>query len=60
VLSQGKHVFFVDLEPAQAERLQRLMQLHHSTEFAGTGSASPHWIILWQHRLNHFFTKTMP
>jgi hypothetical protein len=59
-LKQGKHLFFVDLTPDQESRLQEVMSRHRSAEYAGSGAASPHWAILWQHRLRHFLTQTMP
>jgi hypothetical protein len=59
-LECGRHVFFADLESSQAEKLRALMDQHRSAEFAGIGSARPHWLMLLQHRLGHFFSETMP
>ncbi len=48
-LKDGKHIFFVDLEPQQEEILERVLKLHSKVELAGTGSSTPHWLItLWQ------------
>jgi len=57
-LEAGKHVFFVDLEPAQAEILTHCVINHPTVEAAGTGPAAPHWIVFWQRRLNLLFTET--
>ena len=44
-LSDGKHVFFVDLEPNQEAVLENVLKLHPQVELAGTGSSTPHWLI---------------
>ncbi|MEZ5558054.1 MAG: magnesium transporter [Pseudomonadales bacterium] len=59
-LEAGKHVFFVDLRPDQESMVADLMRRHPSAEFAGTGAASPHWLIVWQYRMRHLFTETLP
>jgi hypothetical protein len=50
VLSDGKHVFFVDLEPQQETVLKNVLQSHPQVELAGTGSSAPHWIIAFQQK----------
>ena len=59
-LKAGRHVFFVDLEPDQKSLLDRIVSKHPGAELAGTGPATPHWIVAWQRRLTHFFGETMP
>jgi len=59
-LKQGKHVFFVDLTPAQESQLREVIRRHSGAEYAGTGVANPHWVIVWQHRLRHLLTETLP
>jgi len=59
-LEEGKHVFFVDYGPDQESMVEELMRRHPSAEFAGTGAANPHWLILWQFRMRHLFTETLP
>lgn len=59
-LNQGKHVFFVDLEPDQESTLNQIVGNHPSAQMAGTGGASPHWVVAWQRKLTHFFGETMP
>jgi hypothetical protein len=50
-LKSGKHVFLVDLEPAQEAALEQLVKLHPKIELAGTGASAQHWIVALQHRL---------
>ena len=59
-LQNGKHVFFVDLEPEQGKILEDVVKKHSMVEAAGTGRASPHWIVFWQHRIKRFFVETFP
>lgn len=59
-LKQGKHLFFVDLSPDQESKLKEVMSRHAGAEYAGSGAASPRWMVVWQHRLRHFLTETMP
>jgi len=59
-LKQGQHIFFVDLRPDQEGMLKQVMGGHPAATFAGTGTARPHWIMVWQHRLRHFLSETMP
>ncbi len=44
-LSDGKHIFFVDLEPNQEAVLEKVVKLHPQVELTGTGSSAPHWLI---------------
>jgi len=59
-LEQGRHVFFVDLEPERKGLLEEIARRHPSLEPAGIGRASPHWIVRWQHRVRYFFTEVFP
>ncbi|OZG70733.1 NAD/FAD-utilizing enzyme apparently involved in cell division [Hahella sp. CCB-MM4] len=54
ILKEGKHIFFVDVEPSQEEILDRVVSHHHSLQVAGTGAASPHWAVFWQHKWHQF------
>ena len=47
-LEDGKHVFFVDLEPNQEAVLEKVLKFHTQVELAGTGAATPHWFITLQ------------
>ncbi|MDX5373133.1 MAG: magnesium transporter [Pseudomonadaceae bacterium] len=57
-LHEGKHLFFVDVSPAQEPILNRTLAQHPRLELAGTGQASPAWAIALQHRL-HRLRKMM-
>ena len=50
-LKNGKHVFLVDLEPAQEASLEQLLKLHPKIELAGTGASAQHWLVVLQQRL---------
>lgn len=49
-LSDGKHVFFVDLEPRQEVVLEKVLKAHPQVEQAGTGSSAPYWLIALQQK----------
>ncbi|MFN3842814.1 MAG: hypothetical protein ACK4RW_06045 [Rehaibacterium terrae] len=59
-LREGKHVFFVDLEPGQSKILEETVRRHPGVVPAGTDIGAPHWIVMWQYRLKRFFTQTFP
>jgi len=59
-LKKGRHVFFVDLETKQEDTLGKVLQSHPEVELAGTGAATPHWMITLQNRVPHFFRQTFP
>ncbi len=50
-LSDGKHVFFVDLEPHQEAVLETVLKSHPQVDLAGTGSSTPYWLIALQQKL---------
>jgi hypothetical protein len=50
-LSDGKHIFFVDLDPRQEAVLERVLKSHPRVVRAGTGSSAPHWLIALQHKV---------
>lgn len=60
VLSEGKHVFFLDLETRQEDVLKNILKGHPKVDAAGTGTANPHWLVIWQHRLKRLFGETLP
>ena len=49
-LNEGKHVFFVDLEPRQEALLEKLLKSHPQVAPAGTGSSPPYWLIALQQK----------
>lgn len=50
-LKQGKHVFFVDLEPGQEPVLENVLRGHPRVEPAGTGDPAQHWIVALQQKV---------
>jgi hypothetical protein len=50
-LSDGKHIFFVDLEPHQEAVLETVLKSHPQVELAGTGSPTQHWLITLQRKV---------
>jgi hypothetical protein len=58
-LSQGRHVFFVDVSKQQERLFKNIMKWHPQMEAAGTGSATPAWVLKSQDGLNRFI-KAMP
>lgn len=59
-LEAGRHVFFVDVSDGEEEVLKRVMSNHPGAKMAGTGRATPHWIVSWQRRLKNLFVETLP
>lgn len=53
-LKNGKHVFFVDVDPEQEPVLKQILAEHPRLRPAGTGSSSPRWVISWQRRWRDF------
>lgn len=58
-LSEGKHVFFVDVNEQQEPVLATVIGAHPQLEAAGEGESTPEWIIEWQKNWNGFI-KSMP
>jgi hypothetical protein len=48
LLKQGKHVFFVDLDDDQHEILCEVVERHSTLTHAGTGDATPSWVVRGQ------------
>lgn len=59
-LEDGKHVFFVDLDPGQAKILNEVVKKHPRLEPGGVDRGAPHWIVFSQAGLKRFFTETFP
>ena len=49
-LSEGKHIFFVDLEPKQEVILEKVLKSHPQVELAGTGPSTQQWLIALQQK----------
>jgi hypothetical protein len=49
-LRDGKHLFFVDLEPQQEAVLEKVLKSHPQVQLAGTGASTRHWLIALQQK----------
>lgn len=58
-LEDGNHVFFVDVEPSQEDALASVVASHPRLKLAGTGEATPTWVVKSQDKFKDFM-KTMP
>ena len=54
ILDQGKHVFFVDVNQQQKDILEQVVQNHPRLEMAGTGPATPGFLVHTQDQWNKF------
>ena len=59
-LRAGKHVFIVDVDPDQEARLARVVEQHPRLHLAGTGRATPRWIVMSKYNIIKFTTETFP
>lgn len=59
-LRQGKHVFIVDVDPDQEASLEKIVQAHSGLLLAGTGKASPRWVVMGQYNIKKFTSETFP
>lgn len=54
LLKSGRHLFFVDLRPEQAQVLDSVLSNHRRICSAGRGTAVPWWLISTQDRFRRF------
>ncbi|NOQ87839.1 MAG: NAD/FAD-utilizing enzyme [Gammaproteobacteria bacterium] len=59
-LNNGKHVFIVDAEPSQEDILKQMTNEHPHLRDAGTGKATPRWIIMGQKNFRDITSTTFP
>jgi hypothetical protein len=59
-IREGKHVFIVDVDPEQRASLERVVQAHPGLQLAGTGKATPRWVVMGQHNIKKFTSNTFP
>jgi hypothetical protein len=59
-LEAGRHLFFVDLPPAQEPILREVLANHPSARSAGKGRSTPHWLVVLQRRTRHLFMERLP
>ena len=57
-LRDGRHVFIVDVDPDQEAGLERVVRAHSGLRLAGTGKASPRWVIISRYNIKKFTTDT--
>ncbi|MFA9420724.1 MAG: NAD/FAD-utilizing enzyme [Gammaproteobacteria bacterium] len=59
-LRAGNHVFIVDVDPEQEAGLDRVVRAHPGLLLAGTGKATPRWVVVGQHNIKKFTSDTFP
>jgi hypothetical protein len=59
-LQAGKHVFVVDVDANQEGALDTVTKAHPRLILAGTGKASPRWLVMGQHNIKKFTSETFP
>lgn len=59
-LDEGKHVFIIDVEPAQEEVIRQMKYEHPHLSDAGTGNATPRWVVMGQQNFKDITTTTFP
>lgn len=50
-LKEGKHVFFVDVEPGQEAAYEKVLRTHAKLQQAGSGEPVQHWIVALQQKV---------
>lgn len=58
-LHEGKHILFVDIDPAQEDTLSQVVTRHPQLHSAGVGEATPTLVVEVQKKW-HNFVKAMP
>jgi len=59
-LEDGKHIFIVDVDPSQEEIIRQVQYEHPHLSDAGTGRATPRWVIMGQQNFKDITTTTFP
>ncbi len=59
-LNNGKHIFIVDVDASQENIIKQVEANHPLLLDAGTGSATPRWIVMGQQNFKDFTTTTFP
>jgi len=60
ILNAGNHVFIVDTDPSQEVILEKIISFHPELKKAGTGSATPRWVVMGQQTFKDVTTTTFP
>ena len=59
-LAKGKHVFIVDVDPSQESIINQLKTDNPQLISAGTGPATPRWVVKGQQSFHDITTSTFP
>ena len=59
-LKNGKHIFIVDIDSTQEDIIKQVEADHPLLVDAGTGPATPRWIVMGQQNFKDFTTTTFP
>jgi len=59
-LDNGKHVFIVDVDPSQEHIVKQIGTEHPHLVDAGTGAATPRWVVMGQQSVKDFTSTTFP
>ena len=59
-LKNGKHIFIVDIDSTQEDIIKQVEADHPLLVDAGTGPATPRWIVMGQQSFKDFTTSTFP
>jgi len=59
-LADGKHVFIIDVDPSQEDIINQLKIDNPQLISAGSGHATPRWVVKGQQSFHDITTKTFP
>ena len=59
VLDQGKHIFLVDLDPEQEQKLSDVLKMHPDVVEVATEPGVPHWLLAVLHWLDGFVDRNL-
>ncbi len=59
-LNEGKHIFIVDVDPSQEDIVEQLGADNPHLVNAGTGTATPRWVVMGQQNVKEFTSTTFP
>lgn len=59
-LDNGKHIFIVDVDASQEGLMKQIEKDHPGLVDAGTGTATPRWIVMGQQSFKNITSTTFP
>lgn len=59
-LDSGKHIFIVDVDPSQEDIIKQMEDSHPLLSDAGTGEATPRWVVMGQQSFKNITSTTFP